>query len=181
MSAIVDPYTYPKNWGTITMTGYGVLPGVLVGLKGLKREHEWAVQKGIAMSGASTIWRGQKIIEDIGIILEGPDVDAFKGFDKLLAALVPKKPTQKPATFSFVHPMFELVGVARCSLKSYGVEPSPGNSWQLGIGLIEYRPLVLAKVGPADPAKLPGPPKPVTENQKQIADLMAQIQKEGAP
>lgn len=171
---INSPYLFPENWGTIKMAGYGKLPGVLVGIKGLSREHEWVVQKGIAMSGASTIWRGRKIIENIAIMLEAPEHNDFVGLDKMVRALVPRSKTTKPSTFGFEHPMFSLCDVQRASLRSYGIEPSAAGSWLFTLGLIEYSPLVLAKVGPADPAKLPGPPLPVTAIQKEKAALLKQ-------
>lgn len=178
MTAVADPYNFPQNWGQILLVGYGNLPGYLVGLKGLKREHEWVYQKGVGTSGASSIWRGEKIIEEIGIILEAPYAQDFVGLADLVRLIVPAK-GKKPATFVVQHPMFSLVGVGRVSLKSYGIEPSAGNSWQFGLGLTEYKPTILAKVGPADPAKLPGGAKPKDAIDKTIADLAATISKLG--
>lgn len=174
MTAVNDPYTYPTHWAQIELVGYGLLPGYLVGLKGLKREHEWVYQKGVGTSGASSIWRGAKIIEDIAILLEAPHAADFVGLDALVRLVVPAK-GKKPATFAVRHPMFSLVGVDRISLKSYGIEPSAGNSWQFALGVTEYKPSIVAKVGPADPAKLPGGAKPKDPIDVAIAAAQARI------
>ena len=178
MAAVNDPYTFPENWGRILLVGFGYLPGVLVGLKGLKREHEWVYQKGTGSSGASSIWRGAKIIEDIGAVLECPRAEDFAGLELMVKAIVPAE-GKKPATFAVVHPMFALVRVERVSLKSYGIEPSANNSWQFGLGLTEYKPSKIAAVGPADPAKLPGAPTPKDAIDREIAQLTGAIAKAG--
>ena len=175
---IQSPYDNPELWGEIELVGYGPLPGHLVGLKGLVRAHEWVYQKGLGTSGASSIWRGKKIIEDIGILLELPASVDFVGLGLLISAVAPP-PGKKPATFGIRHPMFALVGVSRISLKSYGIEPSAGNSWQLAFGVTEYSPSIVAKVGPADPAKLPGEPQPKDAIDRTIAALQAQIAHSG--
>ena len=177
--AIANPYDNPDAWGQIKLTGYGFLPGFLVGLKGLVREHEWVYQKGLGTSGASSIWRGRKIIESIGILLECPNREDFTALDLLLTAIVPAV-GKKPATFGVEQEMFRIAGVSRISLKSYGIEPSAGNSWQFALGVTEYSPTILAKVGPADPAKLPGDPKPKDAIDQTIADLQAKIARAGA-
>ncbi len=170
MAGVADPYNFPENWGQILLVGFGNLPGYLVGLKGLKREHEWVYQKGVGTSGASSIWRGEKIIEEIGVVLEAPYAKDFEGLAALVQLIVPSK-GKKPATFAIQHPMFSMVRVERVSLKSYGIEPSAGNSWQFGLGLTEYRPTIKAAVGPADPAKLPGGAKPKDEIDKILDGL----------
>ena len=176
---IPSPYLNPELWGQIKLTGYGFLPGYLTGVKGLIRAHEWVYQKGLGTSGASSIWRGRKIIEDIGIEIALPyDVD-FVGLGLLLTAVAPP-PNKEPPTFGVEHPMFALVGVTRIALKSYGVEPSEGNGWKLVFGVTEYAPTIIAKVGPADPAKLPGDPKPKDAIDQTIADLQATIARAGA-
>lgn len=176
---IPSPYLHPDIWGQIKLVGYGFLPGYLVGLKGLVRAHEWVYQKGLGTSGASSIWRGRKIIEDIGIEIELPEDVDFVGLGLLITAVAPP-PGKKPATFGVEHPMFAMVGVTRISLKSYGVEPSANNSWRLAFGVTEYSPTIIAKVGPADPAKLPGEPKPKDAIDQTIADLQATIARAGA-
>ncbi len=171
---IVDPYENPGPWGQIIFTGFGPLPGNLIGLKGLKREHEWVYQKGVGTSGASSIWRGEKIIEDIGVILAAPYKKDFDGLSLFIPFFVPAK-GKRPITVGVKHPMFELVRVERVSLKSYGIEPGDNNNWLFGLGLTEYKPTIKAAVGPADPAKLPGDPKPKDATDKMIASLQADI------
>jgi hypothetical protein len=171
---IADMYTNPEAWGNIVLAGYGPLPGYLVGLKGLVRKHEWVYQKGVGTSGASSIWRGEMIVEEIGIILELPDSASLAACGLLLAAIVPPK-GKKPPTFGVSHPMFAVAGVQRISLKSYGIEPSANRSLQLALGVGEYKPTVKAAVGPADPAQLPGAPKPKDAIDKTIDALAATI------
>ena len=175
---IPSPYEHPEIWGQVKLVGYGPLPGFLVGLKGLVRSHEWVYQKGLGTSGASSIWRGRKIIEDIGILLELPRTVDFTAVGLLIDAVDP--PGKKPPTFGVEHPQFAMVRVSRISLKSYGIEPTAGNSWQLAFGVTEYAPTVRAPVGPADPAKLPGEPKPKDAIDQTIADLQATIARAGA-
>jgi hypothetical protein len=179
MAVVNDPYTFPENWGQVVLVGYGPLPGYLVGLKGLKRGHEWVYQKGVGTSGASSIWRGEQIIEEMGILLEAPYAKDFEDISRLIPVLVPAK-GKKPATFGIIHPLFSLVRVDRVSLKNYGMEPSAGNSWQLAIGLTEYRPTIKAAVGPADPAKLPGGAKPKDAIDEQIDAIRSAIAKAGS-
>ena len=92
----------------------------------------------------------------------------------MIRALVPKF-TTRPPTFGVRHPMASLIRVDRVSIKSYGIKPSTGMSWQMALGFIEYKKPVLAKVGPADPAKLPGAPVPKTEADKLLQGLKDQI------
>lgn len=174
MAAVNDPYTFPDAWRKFELVGYGNLPGILVALDGFKRESEWVVSKGFGTSGASTIWRGWKIVEDMSVVLEAPSPDIFVGFEKMIRALVPKF-TTRPPTFSVRHPMASLIRVDRVSIKSYGIKPSAGLSWQMALGFIEYKKPVKAAVGPADPAKLPGAPVAKTETEKMIQDLKDQI------
>ncbi len=173
-----NPYDFPENWGTIIFAGFGPLPGVMVGLKGLKREHEWVYQKGVGTSGASSIWRGEKIIEEIGVVLEAPHASDFDDLATFVRFFVPAK-GKKPITVAVTHPMFSLVRVERVSLKSYGIEPSTGNSWQFGLGLTEYKPTIKAAVGPADPARIGPGPSPKDAADKLIAGASATIAKLG--
>lgn len=174
MSAVNDPYNFPQAWAKFELIGYGQLPGILVALDGFKRESEWVVSKGFGTSGASTIWRGWKIVEDMSVILEAPTPDIFVGFEAMIRAIVPKF-TSRPPTFGVRHPMASLIRVDRVSIKSYGIKPSAGLSWQMGLGFIEYKKPVVAKVGPADPAKLPGAPVPKNTYEKYLQDIKDQI------
>lgn len=174
---IPSPYTNPEPWGQILLAGIP-MPGFLVGLKGLERAHEWVYQKGVGTSGASSIWRGEKIIEEIGIVLELPDDASFAAFGVFLGIFVPAK-GKKPATFIVAHPMFAIAGVQRISLKSYGVAPAAGRSFQGILGVTEYKPTVKAAVGPADPAKLPGAAQPKDWIDKQTVELQTAIAKAG--
>ena len=174
MSAVNDPYNFPQSWRTFELVGYGKLPGYLVSLDGFKRESEWVVSKGFGTSGASTIWRGWKIVEDMSVVLEAPSPDIFVGFETMIRALVPNFKS-RPPTFGVKNPMASLIRVDRVSIKSYGIKPSAGLSWQMGLGFIEYKQPVKAAVGPADPAKLPGAPVAKTESEKLIQGLKDQI------
>jgi hypothetical protein len=174
MAAVNDPYNFPRAWGTCDLVGYGKLPGYLVAMEGFDRECEWVVQKGFGTSGASTIWRGWKIVENMKIILEAPSPDIFVGFESMILALIPAF-NKRPPTFGIRHPMASLIRVDRVSIKSYGIKPAPGLSWQMGLGFIEYKKAVRAAVGPADPAKLTGDPVPKTEAEKIMQGLKDQI------
>lgn len=169
-----NPYRMPEIFRQVKFGGW-LVPAKLVAINGVKIEEQWDVQRAIGMSGWSTIWRGTKPVENGEITLEAPEEEDYDALGELWDRLRPRN-GQRPPTVKIENPIFNFIGVERISRRSWeGPIPLPSLSWQVKLGLIQYFPLVLAKVGPQEPAKLPGEPKPTDDGERILAQLSSKI------
>lgn len=173
---MTSPFTHPDEWGTVKLAGVPI-PGIVVSVDGVKRPYEWAVQRALGQSGAVTIYRGENVADKIVIVSVLPDDETFSAAEDFNKYITPKK-GQRPAAFDIEHPAFAYVGILKVSLQ---VRPAPKDEgkgkWTMTYELLEYRKPVPVPVGPADPAKIDGPPKPKDAIEQAIVDIVAQIEK----
>jgi len=169
-----NPFRAPDPWRVVKLGGWQV-PAFLVAINGVKIEEAWETQRAIGASGWVTVWRGTKPTEDLKLTLEAPTEATFDALYELYTRLAPKN-GQRPPTVSIEHPAPNFVGIKRVSRKLWeGPRQTPGLSWQVDLTLIQYFPLVVVPVGPQEPAKLPGEPKPTDAGEKMLAVLASKI------
>ncbi len=155
--AKLNPYRSAKEWGEIKI-GPMLVPGVVLSLNGISKPQVWAVQMGIAVSNAVSVWRGQKLAEEMKIITNLHDEASFDAYYDLQAVLLPK-PGKKPPSLPIVNAAINFARITRCSVRDIlPPVPAEGLSWLGEIHLIEFNPAKPAPIGPADP------PKSKTEN-----------------
>jgi hypothetical protein len=169
-----NPYDFPEEWGDVLIGTFKV-PGIITEIDGATSPKEWAVQMGMGMSGASTIYRGEKIAESITVTVNAFDAESFAGM-YTLRDLVKAPKGKKPPTYEIKSPIINFAGITRASIKEIPQpKPTKGLSWIFVWTFIQYNPLRIAAVGPADPAKLPGAPKPGDAIDATIAGLVAKM------
>lgn len=152
-SSLLNPYRNPKPWYDVIL-GTLTLPGVVVSIDGHEKIDEWAVQKGIEVSHAITVWRGTKLAEGIRILLNLPDESSFDGIYTVRDLLRPKI-GKKPPALPIINAAINFSGITRVSRVNVGPpKPAAGLAWTSEITLIEYNPPKPAKVGPPDPPKV---------------------------
>lgn len=182
MSVIPNPYDDPAAWGTVLIGG-APLPGELTLLEMPDREYEWAVQMGLGLGGAATIFRTTKLIETIGIELWFPDADAFAAGEEFMRVLVgpgwPQKIKVKPKAYKMSHPMAQWVGVTSVHCKAFGApkDVSGKLNYRLRVTLQEDSPRIVIPTGPAEPAKIDGPPKPQDALEAALVGALAEFNK----
>lgn len=168
-----NPYTDWRPWGKVTIGGV-LIPGIVTGIEGHEKIEEWAVQKGIEVSHAVTVWRGTKLAEAIKITTNLHNAAEFAKYYLVRGALRPKL-GKKPPSLGIVNAAINFSGITRVSCVNVGPpKPAAGLSWQAEITVIEFNPPRPVKVGPADP------PKAKTENDRladELAEAMAQARK----
>lgn len=161
----LNPYRSASEWGTIKIGGKAV-PGVVIDVDGHSKPQVWAVQMGIAVSNAVSVWRGMKLAETITIktnLFDEASIDAYYEMQELLLPKLGKKPPSLP----IVNAAINFAKIARVSCRDVlAPKAISGGSWQGEIQLIEYNALKPAPIGPADP------PKAKTENDL-LADELA--------
>lgn len=167
-----NPFTLPKAWSTLTF--FGKLPGGVVRLPGSITKIEghdvtelWIVQKAQNSSFATTIWRGQLLRESIKLDLVIPDAATFAAYEAARDRLQPKPPKAIDAVsaalggsvgnvqvWNVVNAALNWGKITRVGVRSIGTPRSQKDlSWTAQVDLIQYRPRVIAKVGPPDPPK----------------------------
>lgn len=173
--SILSPYEDLSAWNVVKVGGTP-LPGVLISINGIKRVYEWVIQKGLGLAGAATIFRGSLLTDDITIVCKLTDKDEFKACHSFDGAITPKK-GQKPTAFDIQNAAFQWVQINKVAFKE---RPAPAYSgaggWQVEYKLIEYAKAIKIAVGPADPAKVDGPPKPKDAAEAAIQDILKQIE-----
>ena len=176
MGAWLNPYRSPEAFRVIKWGGV-VYPPYLVAIDGVEVSEEWNVQKGTGTTGATTVWRGTKVVEGVVITLEAPDEKTFDGFEPLVEALKAPK-GKKPPTILVENGLLNNMGLDRVSLskrKLYSTGKSL--SWRMDIGLIQYFPSKVAPTGPQDPAKKPGDPEPKDAAEAEVKKLLDKAMK----
>lgn len=167
-----NPFTNPSAWNKITFFGKlpgGVVrvPGVIIDIDGHDPVELWIVQKAQNSSFATTVWRGRLLNESIKIKLKIPDAVTFDAYQIARDRLQPKPPKSVDAVsaalggsvgnvqvWNVVNGAFNFAQITRVSIRSVGVPRAQKDlSWDATIDLIQYRPRVVAKVGPPDPPK----------------------------
>jgi hypothetical protein len=185
-----NPFTHPKDWSRLTF--FGKLPGGVVRLPGIITKidgHDpielWNVQKAQNSSYATTVWRGRLLNESIKIDIVLADVAAFDAYQIAKDRLQPKPPKNVDATsaalggstgnvqvWNVQNGALNFGGITRVGVRSVGTPRAQKDlSWTAQIDLIQYRPRVIAKVGP------PAPPKQhkETENDRLAKELQDAI------
>lgn len=168
----LNPYRSHVEWGRVIVGGV-VLPGSVVSIDGARKPHQWAIQMGIQVSNAVTVWRGKKLAEAMKIVCNLYNEEAFDAWYDVQARLDPT--TGKPPSVSIVNAHINFVRITRVSC-IYVDPPTPtkGLSWLGELSIIEFNPPRPAKIGPAEPDK------PKTENARladELAEAMAQARK----
>lgn len=154
-----NPYRFPDEWGRVEFSGL-VVKALLVAVNGVELEDEWDVQRGIGTTGAVTIWRGTKPVENIVLTFEAPDEATFDDLYAIWDLLKPK-PRQRPPTQPIRNPFVNFVGVDKVSRRKWaGPYQVQGFNFRVDLTMIQYKPPILIPAGPAEPAKLPGDPTP---------------------
>lgn len=172
--AIPNFFTAPEEWHRVTLGTYKV-PALLVAINGVKVEDEWAVQRQMGTSGAFTIWRGTMPTQDLKLSFEAADAAMFDGLATLYAALKPLS-GRRPPTVAIRHPAPNFVGINRVARKLWeGPMVGAKLSVRVDLTLIQYFPQKIVPVGPAEPAKLPGEPKPTDKAEQMITELASKI------
>ena len=174
-----NPYEAPEAWGALRLNGWEV-PAILIDIDGCKRPFEWAVQRGIGTSGSVLIYRGSLLAENIALTFQAPTRATFDALYEFRDRIVPKSERERPPTLNADNPTFAFVKITRIVLGELeSPRPASGLNWQMRLTVKEYRPPVVAKVGPADPAKLPGDPVPENARQAEIkaktAEFLAEL------
>lgn len=167
-----NPFSDFTPWGDFIIGGWTV-PATLKSVDGVERAYEWAVQKGTGTSGATTVYRGEKVCEGATTVFEAHDLASFDGLYALRdRVIVPKG--KRPPTLAVVNPIFNFCGVNRLALSVLGSPvPTPSLSYLLSVRWIEYRPSKPAAVGPQDPAKAPAVPTPNDAAEAALAAVLA--------
>jgi hypothetical protein len=176
---IASPFTAPEKWGTITVGGIAI-PGHLVSVDGLSRPYEWAVQMGLGLGGAATLFRTSKLIESAKVVIAVPDEDSWQALLTFMPILIPGWPNNvkvKPPAFAVEHPMFAWVGLKQAALKSFDAPKDISGKFNYvqGLEFIEYSKAIQIKTGPPEPAKLNGPPKPKDFLDQVLANALAEF------
>lgn len=152
-------------------------PGTVTDVSGFEKPIEWASQKAIDSSGATTIFRGVNLAEGIEVTcaLKGePDRAASIAFNKLLHpnALL------KPPAFNLKWAGQLWVPVKRVTSKAIVCpKVSAKNLGIIVYKFTEHNPARRAPAGKPEPAQLESAPKPKDEAEAIIAGLLDEIQK----
>lgn len=161
----------------VDLSGWS-MPGHVVDVKGADWEYEWTVQKGTGTGGATTVAKGEKIAEGIEITLEANDRATFAALNDIRDKVKPQTKGGKPPTFRIKNPIVNWNGVDRVSIKKITQpEVTKGLSWKVTLTFIQYKPSVVAKTGPAEPAKPGDAPTPKDSADKAIVELQKQMSK----
>lgn len=146
-----NPYRGAK--ANVIYLGDYLVPGFVMKISDASRKFEWTVQKGTSTSGATTVYKGEKLCEGIKVLLEAPDEASFDSLYDFRDMVYPL-PGQKPPTFAVDNFVFAFAKIGRVSLGELGQpECTSTNSWTLEVTFIEFKPPSPTAAGPADPAK----------------------------
>ncbi len=179
MSTIANPFTSLeeiKAWGRVGLSNTQ-FPGIVVAVDGVDRPIEWVAQNGIGLTGAALIFKGTKLVEGSTITCELTNAIEFNeaiAFNEFITT----PPGTRPRAHPIVHPAFASAKVAKVV---FSLIPSPKyagkRKWIVTYGIKEYKKQVIVPIGPADPAKVDGPPKPKDAAETALAGMLATVQK----
>jgi hypothetical protein len=173
MATNPNPYEDAFPWGNIVIGGV-LLPGIIEDIDGCEKPHRWVFQMGLAVSNSVSIWRGQKLAEDIKITMRLYGTESFAGAYLVRNALQPRL-GRRPPVLPILNGAFNFVGIKRVSVLSIPApKPAGGLSWSWTIRVCEYNPMKPVPVGPPDA------PKAESENDRKqkVADgLWAEVAK----
>jgi hypothetical protein len=162
----VTLYAATDDLSIVRVGGGIVVPGIVQSIELPERGINWQVQQGVSGLGASTIWRGVKLIESVKITTMlakrgAPMVEwdeAVAAWAEFLKTIDPAPLKRKPPAWDIDHPLFRMLWppLGRVAHKSNRPAPAHdrGLAWLGIIEFIEYRPLKLATPGPPDPAQI---------------------------
>jgi hypothetical protein len=179
--SIAHPLRDSGPWGRVEVGG-SVLPGVLTDIAVPPRVWEWAVQQGYGQTKV-TIYKATGLLEAISFThflkldTRADDWDLLTS--TFLPTLIPGWPnayTGKPRSFPVVHPAIQFLGGKRVHLaKLFAPVPPPGEKIPQFYTL-EFQEDVPQKripVGPAEPAKINGPPAPKDAFEATLLNALA--------
>lgn len=141
---------------------------------GIAAPHNWQVQEGYALSGASVIYRGRGIAKPVLTIAMWTDAHLKVEWPLFKKAMSP--PTiGKPYFVDMAHPLLSAADIKAVGVEELGepVRTPGGGLWLATIKLIEYRPFKLALVKPdkSIPAVEKGKPiPPKTALEQKLVD-----------
>jgi hypothetical protein len=161
--ADLNPYVDPTPWGKVIIDTQ-TIPGIVTTVNGARRPEEWSVQRGIAVAGAVTVWRGTKIAEAIKIVtilFDRADVQQHYVVKRLLSPKIGKKPPAR----NVINPHINFAGIIRIARVDVG-----GPEWiaKEGAWSAEYILIQFAPPRPV-PAGTVEPPKPTAEDPANVA------------
>lgn len=158
----LNPFTNARPWGTITIGGL-LIPGVVQSIDGAIRPDIWAVQMGISVSGAVTVWRGTQLAETIKIVTALHNQAAFDAWYDVRDKLRPKI-GKKPPALTIENPAINFSGITRVACRHVGppMWQKQGGYWTGEIALIEFRPPKPIPAGTVEP------PKPTAEDPANV-------------
>lgn len=178
MTTIANPFLSigeSDAWGLIAL-GTTQFPGVIVDVDGVDRPYEWAVQRGLGLSGAATIYRAEQLAEGIKVTCHLLNAIHWQQWQAFHDYTKPKKGT-RPTAFPIGHPAFFAADIAKVVFKA---RPSPKHIgkriWSVEYPLLEYAKPIKVPTGPADPAKIDGPPKPKDQLDEALSGLLKKIE-----
>lgn len=193
-----NPFLNPKSWAKMSFLGKlpgGVVlvPGIIKKIDGHDPTELWIVQKAQNSSFATTVWRGRQLNESIKVDLTLADAADFEAYVDLKERMQPKPPKAPDVesvvlggsignvqVWNVINGALNFAGISRVAVRSIGVpRAQPDLSWDATIDLIQYRPRVIAKVGPPEPPKQHAE----TENDRlaKEVDNLAAIARTGKP
>ncbi len=173
-----NPYDHPRVWGSIRLGGR-LLPGIIISINGAIRPYDWQIQAAQGSSGATSVYKGEKLAESIEVVIGAPRASHFNAIESLRKYIAAPK-GGKPPSFVVSNPVINFNGIGKVSIKEIGQPEYVGKgSWTLKLTFLEYRPSSPVKTGPADPAKPGDPPTPANAAEKQMDDLLKKINEVG--
>ncbi len=149
--ARLNPYKDRGPWGKVIIGGLE-LPGVVRSVDGAERPEVWAVQMGVSVSGAVTVWRGTSLAEEIKILLALQNDSAFDRYYDVRDTLRPKI-GKKPPAHAIVNAGINFSGITRVSCRNVGMPKwsEQGGYWTGLVTVIQFmppRPVVAGTVEP---------------------------------
>lgn len=177
MSTTANPFASiaeSEAWGRIGLSNTQ-FPGIVVAIDGVERPVEWVAQDGIGLTGAELIFKGKKLVEGSTITCDIVGAAAYREAEAF-NEFIYTPPGVRPKAHPIIHPAFAFIKVAKVVFAS---EPSPRyvgkRRWQITYKITEYKKQVVVPVGPADPAKIDGPPKPKDAAEEALAGLLTKV------
>ena len=179
--SIEHPLRNGSAWGRVDIGG-STLPGILTDIVVPPRGWEWAVQQGYGQTKV-TIYKSTGILEAITFTHFLELDTAADDWDTLtntfLPTLIPGWPNAyqgRPKSFSVTHPAIQFLGGRRVHLtKMFAPVPPQGEKipQYYTLEFQEDVPQKRIPVGPAEPAKINGPPSPKDAFEKQLLEGLA--------
>lgn len=183
--ARLNPFLDRKPWGKVTI-GNLELPGIVESIDGAERPEVWAIQMGISVSGAVTVWRGTSLAEEIKILLKLHNAAAFDAYYDVRDKLRPKI-GKKPPAHNIVNAAINFSGITQIACRNVGAPKwvAQGGYWTGLVTLVQYgkpRPVVAGTVEPPKPtAEDPANVKAAAELQSALDDLAVEQGRSARP